>query len=37
MRMAYMGPLWALQFGLNGIALDALQKRKAEAAAVLNR
>ena len=28
-RMAYMGPLWALQFGLNGAATDALKKRKA--------
>ena len=27
-RMAYMGPLWALQFGLNGVATDALKKRK---------
>ena len=29
-RMAYMGPLWALQFGLNGAATEALKKRKAE-------
>ena len=27
-RMAYMGPLWALQFGLNGVATDALKARK---------
>mmetsp|Transcript_8955 Transcript_8955/g.27123 ORF Transcript_8955/g.27123 Transcript_8955/m.27123 type:complete len:294 (+) Transcript_8955:228-1109(+) len=29
-RMIYMGPLWAMQFGLNGQATKALQKRKAE-------
>ena len=27
-RTAYMGPLWALQFGLNGMATQALQTRK---------
>ena len=27
-RMAYLAPLWALQFGLNGAATDALKKRK---------
>ena len=32
-RMAYLGPLWALQFGLNQAATDALQKRKERAAA----
>jgi hypothetical protein len=33
--MSYMGPLWALQFGLNGAATDFIKKRKAlkEAAA----
>lgn len=30
-RMAYMGPLWALQFGLNGVVTEALQKRKQRA------
>ena len=30
-RMAYMGPLWALQFGLNGIVADALRKRNEKA------
>ena len=28
-RMSYMGPLWALQFGLNGAATDFIKKRKA--------
>lgn len=31
-RMAYMGPLWALQFGLNGVAVDAIQQRKSKRA-----
>jgi solute carrier family 25 S-adenosylmethionine transporter 26 len=30
-RMAYMGPLWALQFGLNGAVTDAIKKSKAAA------
>jgi solute carrier family 25 S-adenosylmethionine transporter 26 len=30
-RMAYMGPLWALQFGLNGAAVETIKKRKAAA------
>ena len=36
-RMAYMGPLWALQFGLNGAATDAIKKRKAAKAAAEKR
>ena len=36
-RMAYMGPLWALQFGLNGAATDATKKRKAAKAAAEKR
>ena len=31
-RMAYMGPLWALQFGLNGAATKYIQDRKARKA-----
>ena len=31
-RMAYMGPLWAIQFSLNGMATNALKKRKLHAA-----
>ena len=31
-RMAYLGPLWALQFGLNQVATEELQKRKERAA-----
>ena len=36
-RMAYMGPLWALQFGLNGAATDAIKQRKAAKAAAEKR
>ena len=32
-RMSYMGPLWALQFGLNGAATNWIQERKLKAAA----
>ena len=32
-RMAYLGPLWALQFGLNGVVAEAIQKKKKAAAA----
>lgn len=31
-RMAYLGPLWALQFGLNSVATEAIQTRKLQAA-----
>jgi len=30
-RMAYLGPLWALQFSLNGIVTEAIQKQKHKA------
>ena len=36
-RMAYMGPLWALQFGLNGVATDAIQTRKERASSVTKK
>ena len=36
-RMAYMGPLWALQFRLNGAATDAIKQRKAAKAAAEKR
>ena len=28
-RMLYMGPLWAMQFGLNGAATERLKERRA--------
>jgi len=34
-RMIYLGPLWALQFTLNGLATEVIQKRKDAAAAKL--